>query len=264
MLRVSKKQFARFTTTFALEMFEDEVVLHLEKFVPQLLKTLGEVGFRRCIQFGVERASGYGIRNPGLLRFYIELMFMYGSHFDTDPYIPWAGPILRNPEISDEASRMSLLYDAMLWYLDTIDGPGRAYATDALRNLHQIGLANFATKNLCASETATIDGLRKIYPRRCDYLGEPLMKQLVRTGIAEATRHGVATDRGITLTIGMVFALGHGFAADPILPWINTTLTDPTIKNADELVARLERRTQIYLNDIITHIDRNAAYDSNR
>lgn len=259
MLRVNEKQLAHIARILGLKEFEDEMVVHLAGFVPRFSEILGESGIRRCVRFGVERAFAYGVNNPGLLRFYIELMFMYGGLFDTDPYIPWAGPILRDPGICNEATRMSHLYDAMLWYLDSIGGPGRAYATGALRNLHKSRLANFPVAELRASDAMALDTLRQIYPQRFDYLGERLMKQLLGAGIEEARRRGVGTDRGIVLITGMMFAMGHGFAEDPLLPWITTTLTDPPHAEAEKRVARLERRTQIYLDKAIEYLDRSPA-----
>ena len=71
-----------------------------------------------------------------------------------------------------------------------------------------------------------------------------------------AAQHNVATDRGIVIATGMMFTMGHGFAEDPLLPWISATLRDPAIKDSERRVARLERRTQIYLDRAVDHLDR--------
>ncbi|AUX44231.1 uncharacterized protein SOCE26_056950 [Sorangium cellulosum] len=256
MIRVHETQLGGMGEALGLEHFEDEMVVHLRGFVPRFSEILGDVGLRRCIRFGIERARVYGVTNPGLLRFYVELMFMYGGMFDTDPFVPWAGPILRDPGIPDEATRMNRLYDAMLWYLDTIGGPERSFATQALRNLQKVRFKDMPVAELRACERKAMDALVEIYPQRCAYLGEPLLRQLLRRGAEEAARHEVGTDRGIVLLTGMMFAMGHGAAEDPLLPWVSTTLRDPAIKDPEQRAARLERRTQIYLDKAVEHLDR--------
>jgi hypothetical protein len=235
------------------------MVVHLQSFVPRFSEILGDAGLRRCIRFGVERARVYGIENPGFLRFYVELMFMYGGMFDTDPLVPWARRILRNPSIPNEAARVNRLYEAMLWYLEHIGGPKRSFATQALRNLQKGRFKDMPVAELRASEQKALDALSELYPQRCAYLGEPLLRQLLQRGAEEAARHGIGTDRGIVLLTGMMFAMGHGAAEDPLLPWISTTLRDPAIKDPERRVARLEKRTQIYLDRAVEYLDRERA-----
>lgn len=255
MIRVHDKQIESLERSLALERFEDEMVVHLNGFVPRFSEVLGPHGVRRAVRFGIERARVYGVTNPGLLRFYVELMFMYGGMFDTDPFVPWAGPILRDPTIPDEVTRIDRLYDVTLRYLEDIGGPERSFATQALRNLQKIRFKDFPVAELRSGDKC-IETLTRIYPQRCAYLGEPLLKELVRRGAEVAAQHDVATDRGIVIVTGMMFTMGHGFAEDPLLPWVSATLRDPAIKDPARRVARLERRTQIYLDRAVDYLDR--------
>src|SRR6185436_13541955 len=152
MIRVHDKQMESLERSLALEQFEDQMVTHLHGFVPKFSEILGDGGLRRCIRFGIERAKAYGITNPGLLRFYVELMFMYGGLFDTDPFLPWAGPILQDSKIADETTRAQRLYEAMLPYLEDIGGPNRSYATEALRNLQRIRFKDFPIAELRSAD----------------------------------------------------------------------------------------------------------------
>ena len=255
MIRVHEKQLESLQRSLALEQFEDEMVAHLRGFVPKFSEVLGDQGLRRCIRFGVERANTHGITNPGLLRFYVELMFMYGGHFDTDPFLPWAGRILSDPSIVNELTRVDYLYKAMLPYLEDIGGPERSFATQALRNLQKIRFKDFPIAELRDGDKC-IKALTRIYPQRCEYLGDALLRRLLLRGAEVAAQHDVATDRGIVIVTGMMFTMGHGFAEDPLLPWISSTLRDPALKDPEWRVARLEKRTQIYLDRAVAHLDR--------
>ena len=74
----------------ALQKFEDEMVEHLQGFASGHWMVIGEKTGRLVIQLGLKNAGQYGFTNRGPVRFYIELMFMFGSYFDTDPQYPWA------------------------------------------------------------------------------------------------------------------------------------------------------------------------------
>src|SRR5271156_5932319 len=86
-----------------LHKFEDEMVEHLKKFSAQQCKKAGEPGVRQVIRLGLENAGKYGLTNRGPVRFYIELMFMFGSYFDSDPQYPWARAALTSPANLDQA-----------------------------------------------------------------------------------------------------------------------------------------------------------------
>jgi hypothetical protein len=82
----------------ALKNFEDEMVVHSKKFSPRLCEVLGDEQLREAIRRAIGRAGEYGFDLRGPVRLYIEMMFLYGSSFDTDPQYPWAAQALRSSE----------------------------------------------------------------------------------------------------------------------------------------------------------------------
>jgi hypothetical protein len=254
MIRVQDRQMDAIGKAVALEQFEDEMVVHLHGFAAKHAEAIGDDWVRRAIRLGIERASVYGVTNPGLLKFYVELMFMFGGMFDTDPLQPWAGRILRDASIPDEATRMDRLYDATLEYVDTVDGPERDYSLQALRNVKRILREDTPAAELVAPERA-LDLMARIYPERCAHLGEAPLLGLVHRSAELAQSHRMGTDRGAILVIGMAFAMGHGFAEDPLYPWVGSTLRNPTISTAERRVDRLERRLSIYLDRALAYFE---------
>jgi hypothetical protein len=258
MIRVYDKQLGEIARVRGLEQFEDDMVVHLHDFAPRHTEVIGDDWVRRSIRLGIERAAAYGVTNPGLLRFWVELMFMFGGLFDTDPLLPWAGGVLRDPNLPDEVARMKRLHEVMVEYLDAVYGPERSFSLQALRNLRQARFEDFPVAD-ADFEPKALDALARIYPQRCAYLGEPPLVQLLRRAPDEATRHGMATARGIALTIGITFALGHGVVEDPLFPWVQATLHDPANKDPEKRVARLMKRTRIYLERALAYLEKRQA-----
>jgi len=258
MIRVHEKQLGVMAQALALERFEDDMVVHLHDFAPRHAKVIGNDGVRRTIQLGVRRAGVYGVTNPGLLRFYVELMFVLGGMFDTDPLQPWAGEILRDPSIQGEATRIDRLYDRTCWYLDAIEGPEASFSIQAMHKLQQIVLDSTPAAEL-GEERRAVDTMARVYPQRCAYLGEAALRGLVRRAFEEAARLDMATLGGVALTTGLMFAMGHGFAEDPLYPWVQATLRDSGIKGAERRVVRLQRRVEIYMDRALKHLDSRGA-----
>lgn len=258
MIRVHEKQLAEAGRAIELEQFEEDMVVHLHDFTPRHAEVIGDDWLRRAIRLGIERAAVYGITNPGLLRFYVELMVQYGSTFDVDPLYPWAGEILRDPSVSDQVSRADRLYQAYLRYLDLVSDPERRAQFDALKNLTQI-LREGVDPAAIRDERRALDTLHRIYPKRCAYLGEERLLGLVRRAPEEAARNDVATDPGVVLVTGILFSTGPGFASDPLYPWIHVTLRDPAIKSPEKRAERLERRIRIYLERAVRYLERKRA-----
>ncbi len=259
MLKIRKQQMSVLGHAVAQDRFEDEAVPYFQNLVPRHTAMLGEGGVRRVIRLGVERAAVYEISNPGLLRFYIELMFCFGSEFDTDPLLPWAGEVLQDRGIGDEVTRSRRLYDAMKAYLDVVAEPGTAMSIKALRNVREARTEDYRVSDPDFEEKA-LDGIRRIYPERCDYLGEQRLREAIRRGPEMAAACGIGTDRGVALTIGLLFIEGHAFATDPLQPWIEATLRNPKITTPERRAERLERRMRIYLDEVLAYLEQRKAH----
>lgn len=96
MLIIRKEQMKAFEND-ALRRFEDEMVVHSKEFTPRLCKVIGDEQLRVALRQTMERADTYGFTNRGPIRLYIELMFLYGNDFDTDPQYPSLGKVLNAP-----------------------------------------------------------------------------------------------------------------------------------------------------------------------
>ncbi len=92
-----------------LRKFEDSMVAHVEKFFPEQYSALGEAGVREMVRYGIERAETYGIVSERDVCKYVDVMFMYGRDFDTDPKLSWAAGILNDKRPQEPSERVDRL-----------------------------------------------------------------------------------------------------------------------------------------------------------
>jgi len=109
-MRLRKEQIEAFSAA-ARQEFEDRMVEHLNEFFPRHCKAMGEEGVRQEIRHGVARARTYEITSQRDVCKYIDLAFVYGRDFDTNPKLPWAGRILNDPSFINASERTSELFE---------------------------------------------------------------------------------------------------------------------------------------------------------
>lgn len=61
-----------------------------------------------------------------------------------------------------------------------------------------------------------ISHLKQIYPEKCTYVGEPALPTIVKQATAQTKTYFLNAHEGIELFATLMFALGHGFATDPL------------------------------------------------
>ena len=94
--------------------FEDRMVEHLRRFFPQTCQRLGEEGTRHAVREGIDAAGQHGITARCDVCTYIDIMFTFGRHFDSDPALPWAGHLLYEECIVDVTELVERLHAAAL------------------------------------------------------------------------------------------------------------------------------------------------------
>jgi hypothetical protein len=249
MLRVRDEQMKVFEKV-ALRNFEDEMVVHFHQFAKRHCEVIGDENVREVIRLGMERAKMYGLTNRGQVRFYIELIFMFGIAFDTDPQLPWVEEILNSQETQDQMERAHRLYKKIIEYLAKVAGRNNEYAIRALRAIRNRVSQPFSfSKELFESEM--LSEMERIYPQKCFYMGDPPLRALIHEGIASAEAYSIQTIRGVALFVVLMFALGHGFAEDPLFPWISRTLRDTRVADPDKRAERIEGKAIAYLDHVL-------------
>ena len=241
----------------AAAAFEQEMTDHLFDFAPKHCQVIKDTGVREVIRLGKQRAATYGFTNRGPVRLYLELMFMFGSEFATDPQHQWVAPCLEETMPGDQMYRAELLYDAAQKYLAQVSGPNHRYAAASLRRTREeISRASATPMTIAPAELrpALKSALRRTYPEKSLYLADTGLEQVINLGISDAEKIGVRDLRGIALFTFLVFALGHGVCDDPLFPWIRAVLSDPLLGTPEDRAARLESKAVVYLDHVIEYV----------
>jgi hypothetical protein len=235
----------------ALVAFENEMVAHSQDFSPKLSKVIGEEQLRLAVCNAITRAGGYGFTNRGPIRLYIELMFLFGSAFDSDPQYPWATSILQ--DLTPQMQRAERLYEKVLDYQEKVSGPEGINTREALRHLGFLAqqplifTANDFIPNMLRE-------MANIFPQKTAYIGEAALEALIRESGAVAQRARFPNSRGYFLMVALMFAFGHGCADDPLYPWIARALTDEKIASPAARAERLEKKTLTWLDHVLANI----------
>lgn len=108
MLTIRSHQTAVFQQA-SVDRFVADLLAHFREHLPGHVAALGEEGTRSAIRYGIGRARSYRIESEAGARVFVQLMFVLGPAFDTDPKLPWAADILRGTE--EEMSRVSALFE---------------------------------------------------------------------------------------------------------------------------------------------------------
>ena len=245
----------------AVDNFVSEMAKHCEDFSPQLTKTLKDEQLKDAVRFGIGKAEKYGFTQRGPVRFFIDLMIVFGSGFDTDPQYPWIAEILNSSdeteteaevenETEDENSveqiatpavqtedenepsqieRSEQLFEETAEYLKKVDGEENEHTLKSLQELSN-RLEQGLTFRKESFDADMLKLMKEIHPRKYEATDEDALRQLVRN-----SRHKGLKDfefrkpRSVALVVVLGFAFGHEFDQDPFLPWISRTLNKEDI-----------------------------------
>ena len=233
--------------TASRQRFEDEMVDHVRAYFTRYYDVMGAPTIRNVIRYGIERAAHQGFTTERNVCLYLNLMLTLGSHFDTDPQLPWVGRLLAQDVIADPYTRMNQLLDRATAYVDDIAGPDEARLSRSLLNARKLSLPAYDENSTGKIETRIMDLLSKIWPEKYARLEDDTVGRLIRTGLANAGGYGIASDRGFVLYLVLMFMAGSGFDRDPQFPWATKVLTGTSIGDESQKIDRLHAEAIAFL-----------------
>jgi len=217
------------------------LVQHCRQNSPRLCDVAGDAGIHKVVDLGIRRAEQYGFRDEPQVRFYIDMMLVLGSEFDTDPQFPWAAATLQD-RFSKPQVRGLVLYRDLSLYLDRVMGPQREFVKNALTALVRM------RSELPPPEHRTISTVRKwllqLFPQKSDDVTEEQLAQIAWSAAQRAAEFKIPGGHGFLTGVMLVF--GHGATRDPLYPWISNVLNDPRITSEGARLQRLWTKLRTY------------------
>jgi len=224
MLKIRDDQMKIFEQA-SLQKFEERLLNHFQIYFPAHWHMLGREHLLNVIRLGCERAQLYDLINERDICLYISLMLYLGSFFDRDIQLRWTARILRN-NVSEPSTRIVLLYETTVDYLEQVIGLNNEYSYAAMMNASHF-LPKFKElweKRIQISKQQFLLELRQLYPEKYEAVGESNLQRLIRHGEINAQRYGISEPYGAMLYIALMFYLGSDFDKDPQFPWASTVL----------------------------------------
>ncbi len=241
----------------AVENFVFEMANHCREFSPHLTKTLDDEQLEAAVRQGIKKAESYGFDQRGPVRFYLDLMIVFGSGFDTDPQYPWAKEMLAPVEEIPQMQRSEALHEKTTDYLEKVDGKENAHTLAALQELSD-RIKQGLTFRRDSFDADILTLMKEVHPRKYEETGEEQLRQLIKVGRKKGlTDYGFKKPRPVALMVVLAFAFGYEFDNDPFLPWISRTLGKTEFETPDHKADELERRALIWLNAVLKNAKEN-------
>jgi hypothetical protein len=223
--------------------FEDRTFAHMATYFPDFLDLSDEAAIRTAIRRAWRRASTYDIVTERGVWQFVDVAFMLGEGFDTDPRVPWAAETLRSRR--NEQARMEELFKGALAFIDGTKKDFPAWGGDkkrlltALQQLEAESSDEITEGDLPEFKSRLLALFQTGLPARYDYIGPKAMHAAVDGGLRGARDQGLTTRRGGAIYTSLTLLLGSDVSSDPLYPWVSDALA-PTLtagERTDQLFA---------------------------
>ena len=112
-------------------------------------------------------------------------------------------------------------------------------------------LAAFSPLGEKTFEDRVIAHLKKVFPEQSESIGEPKLRESIQYGKQRAASYKIISERDVCKYIDLMILYGRDFDKDPNLPWVQSVLQNPAIRDPASKIERLykaarkqENRTQ--------------------
>jgi len=246
MLIIRAEQLAAFQQA-ATTTLENQLLAHIQKVMPILSATLGEKSLRLTIQQAMINAAQYELTERAAIRLFVELRFLLGSEFDSDPQYPWITSILHDKEML-QIKKARQLYEKIANYQTQVLGKNGINTRIGLQNFMLFMQQPFLL-SMRDFGPGMLRVLEDIFPLKAAYLGEEALQGVIRIGYTRARELGFPTLRSYGVLVGLMFLCGHGCIADPLYSWIDNTLNSQ--EKIDAIAEHLNEKTRLWLEQML-------------
>lgn len=237
----------------ALEGFVHELVAHCYQHFPHIQRTVEENVLRKVLADCIEKAEQIGFTQRGPVKFYLDMLIVYGVGFETDPQYPWVRDILEKTAHLPQMDRALALHQKSDEYLDLVSGPQNRFMFEVAERLEQIELENANIyKTGFSSYMHTL--LKEFYPQKYEHTGEAAISMLIEQGEQKAQEvYGFDQARPAGLIVVLMYLLGHQVDKDPFYVWASPEKTSRydgytlIVDDQGGAAKRLERRARVWM-----------------
>jgi len=247
---VRSEQIAYFSQA-ARRKFVAETMFQMRSFAPEAGLNISDDVLQNFVVQSLEKAESYGFTLIGTLRFYIELSFIFGLGFDTDPQFPWAATTLRDTSITDEIWRADALHDAVEKYIGEVSGKDCENLRNALLATKRVAQQEINWQKELSEQRLT-ELAEWIFPQKIQALDQNSQHEIYRRAQESAGENGIRNHYGVVLCYFLNLFCGHQCTIDPLFPWLSQSFSD-TPKNLNDRVRQIAQVAFTNLDSSILH-----------
>ncbi|PHM39618.1 hypothetical protein Xmau_02624 [Xenorhabdus mauleonii] len=229
----------------AFNAYLDELVVHCNEYFPYLEIKLGKEGLKAALTDAVEKAKNDGFDQRGAVQFYIDMLILFGSEFQTDPQYFWIRKILDNHPHLGQLEKTTLLYHEVTRYLNEVHGEQDEHLKTSIFKFQNINIEDLNTQwHTYESNVGTL--LNSIYPQKYRYIKQENIRKLIQLGIEKSNQHGIENAVHSALLTLIMFLLGHEFDQDIFLPHLNKRIFKQYYSDIESPIIKIEKQTKDY------------------
>lgn len=236
-MRIRRDQISAFQSAAQAD-FERGLRRGLAQQFPRCETEYSSEALNALVRLGIERAAIHDLQIEADVLRYLWLMVLFGSHWERDPQLQWAGAALAPKEGTTPSERIARLWEQAQSWRERVRGPGDSLYQAALRSIQGKSLDDLC-KNPSRSQRDLLIQLASMWPAKVTEVGDQPLYDLTRLAV-EACRPFELMDRwAVVLFAEMMFLFGAGFVTDPLRPWAAESLQQAGAGTIDEKLARL-------------------------
>jgi hypothetical protein len=223
----------------AMRYFEDRSLVRLRRYFPKHCAAVNddEAVLRRIIRAGHSKAQHYDLTYESGAVLVIDLMFLFGSGFDTDPQYPWAAESLTCQRPMEQHIKIDAIFLKAIDCAKGIYGPDNAYLKKTLKAVLRRRKEDFplvSQEQIPAFLRQTLQG---VFPEKSRYIGDKALQNFVAHVLGAAGRQDI-TSTGGTIAYGVAMCvLGYRFEDDLLFPWAGEIFRKSGMSGEDKIAA---------------------------
>lgn len=252
---------------------KDLLLARGQRLFPVDTALMGTDALAEMAEHALRRARKHGLEMTFDVFSYFDLMFALGSHFDVDPFLPWAATALSLP--AEGGERLQVLRDDAMAWLEAATGEDGTPAVKAMVRARALSMDDIAQLRIGTAFTfsaplpdpdlvapddvdrrqpaptvsETMERLRTfladVHPEKARAIGIETIDHGMREALHRAELVNLTSPLGQHLYVLLSFMLGSGFARDPLFPWAARALHDVSERDRAELLYDAARQAAI-------------------
>ncbi|WP_275365035.1 hypothetical protein [Xenorhabdus bovienii] len=214
--------------------------------IPILKIKLGEDELRTALEKAVEKAKNDGFDQRGAVQFYIDILILFGTEFQTDPQYSWIKTILDSHFHLPQLERTNLLYHEVTRYLNEVHGEQDEHLKTSILKFQNINIERLNVQwNIYENNVDAL--LNSLYPQKYRYTKQDNIKKFIQFGVEKSNQYNIENANHSAFLTLIMFLLGHQFEQNFFLPNFNERLLKQYYADVDSLIIEMENKTKDYL-----------------